>query len=96
VLSFIGPYVYELPTHHCPFCLLQKEYRYVGYPLYAALLTAGVSGLGVGVLMPFKTTASLAGVIPALQKNLAMLSILFYALFSAIVLYRIFVSHLVL
>jgi hypothetical protein len=96
VLSFIGPYVYELPTHHCPFCLLQREYGYVGYPLYAALLIAGVTGLGVGVLMPFKAAASLSRVIPPFQKNLVMLSLLFYALFSVIVLYRIFVSHLVL
>jgi hypothetical protein len=96
VLSFIGPYVYELPTHHCPFCLLQREYGYVGYPLYAALLIGVVSGSGVGVLMPFKATASLAGVIPAIQKKLAMLSILSYAAFAAIVLFLVFTSHLVM
>jgi hypothetical protein len=96
VLAFIAPYVYELPTHHCPFCLLQKEYGYIGYPLYAALLGGSVSGMGVGVLMPFKATASLSSVIPALQKNLAMLSILSYSVFTVIVLFKIFVSHLVL
>jgi hypothetical protein len=96
VLSFIAPYVYELPTHHCPFCLLQREYGYVGYPLYAALLTAGVTGLGVGILMPFTATASLSRIIPPLQKNLALLSFLFYALFTAIVLSLVFASHLVL
>jgi hypothetical protein len=96
VLSFIAPYVYELPTHHCPFCLLQKEYGYVGYPLYAALLGGSVSGMGVGVLMPFKATASLSSVIPALQKNFVIISIVSYAVFTAIVLYKIFISHLVL
>ena len=40
IISFISLYVYELPTHHCPFCLIQKEYHYVGYPLYAALFSA--------------------------------------------------------
>ncbi|TFH31159.1 MAG: hypothetical protein E4G97_04665, partial [Deltaproteobacteria bacterium] len=29
MLSFICLYIYELPTHHCPFCILQKEYGYV-------------------------------------------------------------------
>jgi hypothetical protein len=96
ILSFIGPYVYELPTHHCPFCLLQKEYGYVGYPLYVALLVGAVSGMGVGVLMPFKKTPSLASAIPAMQKNLALLSVASYSAFTGIVLYRILVSHLVL
>jgi hypothetical protein len=33
LISFICLYFYELPTHHCPFCILQKEYGYVGYAL---------------------------------------------------------------
>ena len=37
VISFFSTYVYELPTHTCPFCLLQKEYGYMGYWLYALL-----------------------------------------------------------
>jgi hypothetical protein len=24
LISFMSPYIYELPTHHCPFCVLQK------------------------------------------------------------------------
>ena len=46
VVSFISVYYYELPTHHCPFCILQKEYHYIGYPLYLSLLLAGVTGAG--------------------------------------------------
>ncbi len=60
LISFISLYFYELPTHHCPFCVLQKEYGYVGYLLYAALLAGVVSGLGVGVLMPFREISSLS------------------------------------
>jgi len=35
---FFGTYVYELPTHKCPFCLFQKEYFYVGYFFWGTLL----------------------------------------------------------
>ena len=42
-ISFISLYFYELPTHHCPFCVLQREYGYIGYLLYATLLTGVVS-----------------------------------------------------
>lgn len=34
---YFGTYIYQLPTHNCPFCMLQKEYLYVGYVLFAAL-----------------------------------------------------------
>ncbi|MBT3280556.1 MAG: hypothetical protein HOF69_02165 [Campylobacteraceae bacterium] len=37
LISFFGTYIYELPTHHCPFCFLQKEYYYVGYFIYTLL-----------------------------------------------------------
>jgi hypothetical protein len=96
ILSFISLYVYELPTHHCPFCLLQMEYGYIGYLLYAALFSGVVTGLGVGVLMPFRSTASLKAVVPVFQKNLTALSLLSYAVFTAIVIYGILTSHLIL
>ncbi|RMG95363.1 MAG: hypothetical protein D6708_03365 [Candidatus Dadabacteria bacterium] len=37
IVSAVGPYVYELPSHRCPFDLLQSGYGFVGYPLYLSL-----------------------------------------------------------
>ena len=37
VVYFFGTYVYELPTHKCPFCMLQREYYYVGYFIWGTL-----------------------------------------------------------
>jgi hypothetical protein len=88
LISFIALYFYELPTHHCPFCILQKEYGYIGYILYAALLTGVVSGLGVGVLMPFRKIQSLSKRIPLIQKRLALVCLVSYLLFAAISIYR--------
>jgi len=48
LVSFFGTYIYELPTHHCPFCFLQEEYNYVGYLLYAFLFIGTFNGLVVG------------------------------------------------
>lgn len=88
LICFIGPYVYELPTHRCPFCVLQAEYRYVGYVLYAGMLSGAVSGMGVGILMPFRKVPSLSTVIPAMQQRLALsasLSFLLLGLTTAII-----------
>jgi len=45
LILFFGTYVYELPTHHCPFCMLQKEYHYVGYLFYILLFLGTFYGL---------------------------------------------------
>jgi len=96
ILSFISVYFYELPTHHCPFCILQKEYGYIGYPLYMALFGGTISGMGVGVLMPFRKMESLSEVLPSIQKRLAIASLVLFSLFTAIVTYRMVVSGLML
>jgi len=88
LVSFICLYFYELPTHHCPFCILQKEYNYIGYVLYATLLGGAVSGLGVGALIPFRNQASLARVIPPIQRSLTLFTLAMYLLFTLIVVWR--------
>lgn len=47
LISFFGTYIYELPTHHCPFCFLQRDYSYVGYFLYTFLFFGTFFGMGV-------------------------------------------------
>jgi hypothetical protein len=94
LISFIGPYAYELPTHHCPFCVLQREYHYIGYLLYAGLLGGAVTGMGVGILMPFRGVPSLRQVIPSLQKTLAIATIVFSAVLALTTLAIVLSSNL--
>ncbi len=96
ILSFISVYFYELPTHHCPFCILQQEYGYVGYPLYMTLLGGTISGVGVGLLMPFRKMKSLSTVVPSLQRRLALASTFLFLIFTAIVTYRMVFTDFVL
>jgi hypothetical protein len=50
LIQFFGTYIYELPTHHCPFCFLQSDYYYIGYLLYSLLFLGSFYGMRVGVL----------------------------------------------
>jgi len=84
LISFISLYIYQMPSHHCPFCILQKEYDFIGYPLYLALLTAAVSGVGSGLLQPFRRIESLADTLPAFQKKLVLLAVIATLLFALI------------
>lgn len=92
LISFISLYFYELPTHHCPFCILQREYGYIGYLLYITLLGGSVLGMGVGVLMPFRSIQSLSEILPSVQRRFAIISLVLYFLFTAVVTYRIVFS----
>lgn len=49
VTSFVSPYVYAMPHHRCPFCLLHGEYNFVGYPLFGTLYVASFAGMATGV-----------------------------------------------
>ena len=40
IVYFFSTYIYQLPTHKCPFCLLQADYYYVGYFIYSSLFIA--------------------------------------------------------
>jgi hypothetical protein len=96
IISFISLYYYELPTHHCPFCLLQKEYGYVGYPLYITLFSGTVAGVGSGLLSLFREMKSLSAILPSIQRRLILLSLASFLIFAAMVTYKMIFSNLVL
>jgi len=50
LIIFFGTYIYELPTHHCPFCFLQKEYYHVGYLIYILLFIGTFNGIVSGFM----------------------------------------------
>ncbi len=45
VVYFFGTYVYELPTHKCPFCMFQREYYFIGYVLWGTLFLGSFIGI---------------------------------------------------
>ena len=94
IISFISPYFYALPTHHCPFCILQRDNGYIGYPLYISLLGGTLSGMGTGVLLPCGRIASLSDIIPLVRRRLALASFILLAAFGIIVVFGIASSEL--
>ena len=66
----------------------------MGYGIYLTLLVGVLSGLGTGFIMPFEKIESLKGIVPRVQRKLALASILSYSSFVIIVAYGILVSNL--
>lgn len=72
VVYFFGTYIYELPTHLCPFCMLQDHYYYVGYLLWGLLMLGVFLTIDAAVMQSFFKQSS---------KNLKRISLLLLSLF---------------
>lgn len=75
LITFFGTYIYELPSHHCPFCFLQSDYYYVGYLLYILLYAGTFYGISTGFIETEEAT----------KKDNYKKSILFNSLYVALV-----------
>jgi hypothetical protein len=96
LMSFVALYIYELPTHHCPFCILHGEYGHVGYPLYISILAGALLGFGMAVVAPFRRRPSLAGAVPRIQKGLALMTLGFHLVTLLTVIAGVSFSNLIL
>jgi hypothetical protein len=76
--------------------MLQAEYGYIGYPLYLLLFGGAITGIGVGVLIPFKNMPSLSEALSSIQRKLALISSVCFLLFASIVTVQILISNLML
>lgn len=85
VLHVVGIYVYELPTHICPFCMLQREYFYVGYLLWGSLFLGSFFAMAPLVL---------EGLIHQESKRSFTIALLFNLLLAIISAYFIFGFYL--
>ena len=96
VIAFLSPYFYEIPTHHCPFDILQSGYYFVGFPLYVSLFTGVFFGMMAGLIEPFNNVSSLRSTVLKLQRKWAILSIVLILLFTAIASWPIVFSSFTL
>ncbi len=85
LISFFSLYIYAIPTHHCPFCLLHREYGFVGYPIYGTLLGGAIAGLGVGILSLFRNRKSLMESLPRMQSRLIWAVLILAGAFTLVV-----------
>lgn len=80
LIAFFGTYIYELPTHHCPFCFLQKDYNYIGYLLYILLFCGTFFGIVIGLIEFQKDIAKKYFKISLISNLLYVLIVSFYPL----------------
>lgn len=94
IISFVSIYIYEMPTHHCPFDILQWGYGYIGYPIYIALLGTVYFGMLPGLLQPLKKRYKLEEATAGLESLWIRWSVVTLIVFLILVTYSIVNSKL--
>ncbi|MCF6173345.1 MAG: hypothetical protein L3J44_06130 [Campylobacteraceae bacterium] len=78
LIMIFGTYIYQLPTHHCPFCMLQKNYYYIGYVLYIALYVGTFFGMSGAIMSLIKKKSQ------NFYYNISLIFIVIYAIIISI------------
>ncbi len=81
IVSFISLYIYELPTHHCPFDMLQKSSNFIGYPIYFSLFAACFCGIVPAMLERMQRVTSLQPVVSRAQRHWLIMAVLLLTFF---------------
>ncbi|MBU0480065.1 MAG: hypothetical protein KKG47_03070 [Proteobacteria bacterium] len=95
IVSFVSIYVYELPTHHCPFDLIQQGYHFIGYPLYISLFGAVFFGILPGCFQPLKRKPSLQGIIAGSERRWLFQALVWGGAFVLLTTWSVISSNLI-
>ncbi|HIJ89917.1 MAG: hypothetical protein OEV89_04050 [Desulfobulbaceae bacterium] len=88
IINVISSYVYAMPYHKCPFCLLKPEYHYFGFALYGALIPATFFGASAAMAGLVRGKTGLSGVVDYYQRFAVKLSLMLLLIFSGLSFYH--------
>lgn len=86
--SVFSSYIYAMPFHKCPFCILKPEYHYIGFAIYAALFGGAFAGMSVVVAEPLRSVEGMTSLVSGYQKKAVWFSLLFLTGFTALASYH--------
>jgi hypothetical protein len=94
MITVFSSYIYSMPYHHCPFCILKPEYHYIGFFLYGFLFTAAFLAMVPGIINQFGKLAYLEEVVAVFQQRAVLWAMGLIFLYTAavsffLVIYRV-------
>lgn len=88
ITNVVSSYVYAMPYHKCPFCILKPEYHYFGFALYGTLIPATFFGASAALAGLVRGKAGLGGVVDRYQRLAVKISLILLVIFSALSFYH--------
>lgn len=87
VTTVFSSYIYAMPFHKCPFCILKQEYHYIGLFIYVFLFVGAFLGMSVVVAEPLRSLEGLEEIVLRFQKRAVVLSLVLLLFLVATVSY---------
>ncbi len=91
ITTVFSSYVYGMPYHKCPFCILKPEYYYFGFLLYGTLLPAVFFGLSGALVSFMKNRTGLEHIVDLFQRRSMRISIILLLIFVILTSYHLLV-----
>jgi hypothetical protein len=88
VTTEFSSYIYAMPFHNCPFCILKPEYNYIGFIIYLALFAGAFLGMSMAVVEPLRRLQGMEKDVSGYQRKALYLSLLLLALFIVLASYH--------
>jgi len=88
VTTEFSSYIYAMPFHKCPFCILQPEYHYIGFVIYFALFPGAFFGMSCAVVELLRSVEGLEDGVTGYLRSTVKLSLLFLAFFVLVSSYH--------
>jgi len=88
VTTEFTPYMYAMPFHKCPFCILKPEYYYIGFFIYSSLFVGTFFGMNALIVYPLRNMNGLNEVVLRFQKSAVIVSLVMVSVFTALASYH--------
>jgi len=88
VTTEFSSYIYAMPFHKCPFCILKPEYNYIGFIIYVALFAGAFFGMSVVVVEPLRLKNGSGIEVSGFQQKALYLSLMLLVIFIALSSYH--------
>lgn len=91
IINVFSSYIYSMPYHHCPFCILKKEYYGIGYYMYFALFLGSFLLVVPAVVDRFKRKEDLHEYVVTMQGKVIKWGLVLLGIFVALSSYHLIV-----
>ncbi|MCL7486580.1 MAG: hypothetical protein M8357_00200 [Desulfobulbaceae bacterium] len=88
VTTEFSSYIYAMPFHNCPFCILKPEYNYIGFIIYLTLFAGAFLGMSMVVVEPLRRLQGMEKDVSGYQRKALYISLLLLALFIVLASYH--------
>jgi hypothetical protein len=83
IITVFSSYIYAMPYHKCPFCILKPQYHYIGFILYFTLIPASFLGISILLVEPLKRISGLAESVRKYQQKAIYASLVLLLVLAA-------------